>query len=216
MTSTGESTMAQQIPVDPHCEVGEEQPDGTMQVAPDLSYQRLLLVNVAYYGQPDAGPGGWVLIDAGVMGTYHTILGAAEKRFGAGNKPAAIVMTHGHFDHVGALKDLAEHWDVPIYAPRAGAAVSRRPLVVPAARPDGRRRADGDALAALSPRADRRPAVAPSAAGRWERAGHARIPMAAHAGARAGPRLVLARGRPDAHRRRRLHHDDPGVGLRRA
>jgi glyoxylase-like metal-dependent hydrolase (beta-lactamase superfamily II) len=25
-------------------------------------------------------------------------------------------MTHGHFDHVGALRDLAEHWDVPIYA----------------------------------------------------------------------------------------------------
>ena len=108
--------MAQQIPVDPHCVVVDEQPDGTMQVAPDLSYQRLLMVNVAYFGRPDAGPGGWVLIDAGVPGTYHTILGAAEKRFGAGTKPAAIVMTHGHFDHVGALKDLAAHWDVPIYA----------------------------------------------------------------------------------------------------
>jgi glyoxylase-like metal-dependent hydrolase (beta-lactamase superfamily II) len=116
LTSMGESTMVQQIPVDPDCEVGEGQPDGTMQVAPDLSYQRLLLVNVVYYGYPGAGPGGWVLIDAGVTGTYHTILGAAEKRFGAGSKPAAIVMTHGHFDHVGALKDLAEHWDVPIYA----------------------------------------------------------------------------------------------------
>jgi glyoxylase-like metal-dependent hydrolase (beta-lactamase superfamily II) len=108
--------MAQQIPVDPSCVVGEHQPDGTMQVAPDLSYQRLLLVNVAYYGPPGAGAGGWVLVDAGVFGTYNTILGAAETRFGAGSKPAAIVLTHGHFDHVGVLKDLAEHWDVPIYA----------------------------------------------------------------------------------------------------
>jgi glyoxylase-like metal-dependent hydrolase (beta-lactamase superfamily II) len=108
--------MAQQIPVDPNCVVADEQPDGTMQVAPDLSYQRLMLVNVAYYGRPGAGLGGWVLIDAGVFGTYNMILGAAEKRFGAGNRPAAIVLTHGHFDHVGVLKDLAEHWDVPIYA----------------------------------------------------------------------------------------------------
>ena len=33
-----------------------------------------------------------------------------------GARPAAIVMTHGHFDHVGALASLAERWDVPIYA----------------------------------------------------------------------------------------------------
>ena len=104
LATMGDEEMAQAIPVNPRCEVGQEQPDGTMQVAPDLSYQRLLLVNVAYYGPPDAGPGGWVLVDAGVYGTYHTILGAAEKRFGAGSKPAAIVMTHGHFDHVGALE----------------------------------------------------------------------------------------------------------------
>jgi len=87
-----------------------------MQVAPDLSYQRLMLVNVVYYGRPGSGSGSWVLIDAGVTGTYNMIVGAAEKRFGEGTRPAAIVMTHGHFDHVGALKDLAEHWDVPIYA----------------------------------------------------------------------------------------------------
>ena len=108
--------MAQQIAIDPRCEVGEGQPDGTMQVAPDLAYQRLLLVNVAYVGRPGSAPQSWVLIDAGVHGTYHTILGAAEKRFGKDSRPAAIVLTHGHFDHVGALKDLAEHWDVPIFA----------------------------------------------------------------------------------------------------
>jgi glyoxylase-like metal-dependent hydrolase (beta-lactamase superfamily II) len=44
---------------------------------------------------------------------------AAEQRFGKGARPAAIVLTHGHFDHVGALAELAEEWDVPIYAHRA-------------------------------------------------------------------------------------------------
>ncbi len=108
--------MAHQIAMDPRSEVGEKQPDGTMQVAPDLAYERLMIVNVVYVGPPSSGSNSWVLIDAGVTGTYHAILGAAEKRFGQGTRPAAIVMTHGHFDHVGALKDLAEHWDVPIYA----------------------------------------------------------------------------------------------------
>src|SRR5690606_10809191 len=41
---------------------------------------------------------------------------AVQERFGEHAKPAAILMTHGHFDHVGALKDLASKWDVPIYA----------------------------------------------------------------------------------------------------
>jgi glyoxylase-like metal-dependent hydrolase (beta-lactamase superfamily II) len=36
--------------------------------------------------------------------------------FGELNAPTSIVLTHGHFDHVGALKDLAEGWDVPVYA----------------------------------------------------------------------------------------------------
>ena len=35
---------------------------------------------------------------------------------GEGGRPAAILLTHGHFDHVGVLKDLAEQWDAPIYA----------------------------------------------------------------------------------------------------
>lgn len=105
--------MAQQVPVDRSAQADEIQTDGVHQAAPDLAYQRLAIVNVAYYGQP--GASSWTLIDAGVMGMTNMILGAVEKRFG-GVAPAAIIMTHGHFDHVGALRSLAERWNVPVYA----------------------------------------------------------------------------------------------------
>lgn len=69
-----------------------------------------------FYGLPGAGDRNWVLIDAGVLGTKSFIESAAEERFGKNARPSAIVLTHGHFDHVGVLEDLAEQWDVPVYA----------------------------------------------------------------------------------------------------
>jgi glyoxylase-like metal-dependent hydrolase (beta-lactamase superfamily II) len=59
--------------------------------------------------------GSWVLIDAGLPYSATRITGWAEARF-QGRKPRAIVLTHAHFDHVGALEDLAELWNVPVYA----------------------------------------------------------------------------------------------------
>jgi glyoxylase-like metal-dependent hydrolase (beta-lactamase superfamily II) len=92
--------------------------DDTRQIAPDLAYRKLSIANVVFYGTPSAGDGGWVLVDAGIPRSTSSILEAAEKRFGPNSRPAAIVMTHGHFDHVGALEDLAQRWQVPVYAHR--------------------------------------------------------------------------------------------------
>lgn len=81
------------------------------QVADGLTGLRLGFVNVFAVSQPD---GQWTLIDAGLPLTSRMIGNWAEKSFH--RAPAAIVLTHGHFDHVSAAHDLAEEWNVPIYA----------------------------------------------------------------------------------------------------
>jgi glyoxylase-like metal-dependent hydrolase (beta-lactamase superfamily II) len=86
------------------------------EVAHDVECVRTGIVNCFLYGEPGAGDREWVLIDAGMIGFGHTIVRHAAHRFGAESRPAAIVMTHGHFDHVGALRELAEAWNVPVYA----------------------------------------------------------------------------------------------------
>jgi glyoxylase-like metal-dependent hydrolase (beta-lactamase superfamily II) len=114
--------MAQQIPLDPHsCAEPNSyaaRDDGTLEVCSDVAYRRLGIVNIVFFGKPRAGDREWVLIDAGVMGTTGLIAAAAEKRFGPKSRPAAIVLTHGHFDHVGALEQLADRWQTPVYAHR--------------------------------------------------------------------------------------------------
>src|SRR5690606_36649674 len=57
-----------------------------------------------------------VLIDDGVYGAAGAIRKAAASRYGEKARPACIILTHGHFDHVGALRTLADDWDVPVYA----------------------------------------------------------------------------------------------------
>jgi len=110
--------MAQQIPMSPEDRADQfrDNHDGTHEIADDVCYKRLAIVNVVMIGPPGAGDRGWVLIDAGMSGSAGLIRRAAEQRFGKDARPSAILLTHGHFDHVGALKTLASTWEVPIYA----------------------------------------------------------------------------------------------------
>jgi glyoxylase-like metal-dependent hydrolase (beta-lactamase superfamily II) len=84
----------------------------------DVAWVPLSIVNVYLVGPPGAASGDWVLIDAGISVSAKTIRTAASQRFGPESRPSAIVLTHAHFDHVGSLRELAEEWNVPVYAHR--------------------------------------------------------------------------------------------------
>jgi glyoxylase-like metal-dependent hydrolase (beta-lactamase superfamily II) len=81
------------------------------QIAEGVMGLRILLVNVFAVRSKS----GWTLIDAGLYLSATRIRSWAEQHFGKDSRPEAIVLTHGHFDHVGSLKELAEDWDVPVY-----------------------------------------------------------------------------------------------------
>lgn len=92
-------------------EISDDQVAPIEAIAPGLSGLKITFVNV--FGVTHAD-GSWTLIDAAIPFSASRIKSWAEKSFG--RAPNAIVLTHGHFDHAGAAKDLAEAWDVPVYA----------------------------------------------------------------------------------------------------
>ena len=85
-----------------------------IEVLPDLYMHTIQIVNIVFYGNPDNSE--FVLIDAGMPKSAKEIIAVAQKRFGADCRPSAIILTHGHFDHVGAIIELIEYWQVPVYA----------------------------------------------------------------------------------------------------
>lgn len=82
------------------------------EIADDIYYYTNQIVNVVMLG--DKTKGDWLLIDAGMPKCGKEIEEVAENRFG--RKPAAIILTHGHFDHVGGIIHLVNKWNVPVYA----------------------------------------------------------------------------------------------------
>lgn len=84
-----------------------------VEVYKDLYCYTNQIVNVVMLGNPEAGD--WILVDAGMPHTGKEIISVAQERFG-NRAPKAIVLTHGHFDHVGGLPDMIDTWHVPVYA----------------------------------------------------------------------------------------------------
>jgi glyoxylase-like metal-dependent hydrolase (beta-lactamase superfamily II) len=80
-------------------------------VAKGVRGLRITFVNVFALTHADTS---WTLIDAGVPFCEGIIRRWAEKHFHSA--PNAIVLTHGHFDHVSAARGLADEWEVPIFA----------------------------------------------------------------------------------------------------
>ncbi|WP_261301993.1 MBL fold metallo-hydrolase [Paenibacillus andongensis] len=86
------------------------------EIAIDVYGYCIQIVNVCFIGNPTSRDKEWVLVDAGMPQSADEIIRVAEERFGAHRKPTAIILTHGHFDHVGGIESLLEYWDVPVYA----------------------------------------------------------------------------------------------------
>lgn len=90
-----------------------------------LAVQQLPLGSIGtncYLVRADRDAPGAVVVDPGA--------GAPEIRLalaGAGARCAAILLTHSHYDHIGALADLAEGTGAPVWLPEGELDVFRRP-----------------------------------------------------------------------------------------
>lgn len=125
--------MDKQVNIDASARADQKEHDGVHEIATDVACKRLLMVNVCFFGTP--GQSEWALIDAGIPGTAPLIAEAAGKLFGSDSAPVAIILTHGHFDHVGALHALAEKWNVPIYAHEVEIRSGRGSPLIPTTHP---------------------------------------------------------------------------------
>ena len=84
-------------------------------VTSDVIRLRDKIVNSYIIANPSSDS--WVVVDAGMSaGHAKKIFAVAQSMFGDDAQPSAIILTHAHFDHVGALEKLLERWNVPVFA----------------------------------------------------------------------------------------------------
>lgn len=77
-----------------------------------LQVGRGIMTSNVYFVQSGSA---WALIDTGTRGCETAIREAAERLFGPGARPAAILLTHDHPDHAGSALPLARAWAADVY-----------------------------------------------------------------------------------------------------
>jgi glyoxylase-like metal-dependent hydrolase (beta-lactamase superfamily II) len=87
----------------------------SLQITLDILILKFTIVNACIVSTQSIKGNQWVLVDTALENSAEFILETAEKKFGKDSRPEAIILTHGHFDHVGSVIKLASHWDVPVY-----------------------------------------------------------------------------------------------------
>lgn len=88
----------------------------SLQITPDVLVLQFTIVNSCIVSNLGGDKEKWVLVDTGLENSAEFIIECAKDKFGEGSRPEAIIITHGHFDHVGSVKKLSEYYDVPVYA----------------------------------------------------------------------------------------------------
>jgi glyoxylase-like metal-dependent hydrolase (beta-lactamase superfamily II) len=82
-------------------------------IAPGVWRMKDVFVNVFIIESQETP--GWVLVDTGLKSSYAKIKNMIAEVMEPGAVPQAIILTHGHFDHRGALQQLADEWRIPVY-----------------------------------------------------------------------------------------------------
>ena len=93
----------------------DERIGDALRVAKDVYFLQLMIANLFFIGKSGSLTE-WVLVDTGLGNSEGKIVETAEAIYGSGARPRAIILTHGHFDHIGCVKQLADKWEVPVYA----------------------------------------------------------------------------------------------------